>query len=201
MNERHILITGCSGGGKSSLLEALNARGLATVPEPGRRIVKEEDAGNGAVLPRVNPKAFAQRAVMMSRSDLAEAAKRDGAVFFDRGLIDAAVALQHAGGKSYRALLDTEGPFAKRVLIAPPWPEIFGVDPERKHGFGEAVEEHARLLHALLDLGYQPVALPKMPVEERVVLSCGNLAVAPPQRLHRQTKTGRCGGSTRFSLV
>lgn len=168
MDDGFILISGCSGGGKSTLLEALNARGFSTVAEPGRRIVREETANNGTALPWVDLKAFAQRAVDMSRVDLADAANLHGPVFFDRGLIDAAVALELAGGKTYRAILGPERPYANPVLIAPPWPEIFVADPERKHGFGEAEDEYARLVHAFEDLGYRMVELPKVSVEERV---------------------------------
>lgn len=168
MNDGHILISGCSGGGKSSLLDALHLRGFATVPEPGRRIVEEERARNGTALPWVDLKAFAERAVEMSRSDLAQAAGQACPVFFDRGLIDAAVALQHAGGAPYRTVLGGERPYATRVLLAPPWPEIFVTDPERRHGFDAAEAEFARLSPALEDLGYKTIELPKVPVEERV---------------------------------
>ncbi|MEO1705188.1 MAG: AAA family ATPase, partial [Pseudomonadota bacterium] len=49
----HILITGCSGGGKSTLLAALAQQGHAVVREPGERIVRSEMAsgGMGEILP------------------------------------------------------------------------------------------------------------------------------------------------------
>ena len=36
---RHVVLSGCSGGGKSALLAELSSRGFETVEEPGRRIV------------------------------------------------------------------------------------------------------------------------------------------------------------------
>jgi predicted ATPase len=45
---RFVVISGCSGGGKSTLLIELGRRGYATVEEPGRRIVKEEMLGEAA---------------------------------------------------------------------------------------------------------------------------------------------------------
>jgi AAA domain len=45
---RFVVISGCSGGGKSTLLIELGRRGYATVEEPGRRIVKEERLGEAA---------------------------------------------------------------------------------------------------------------------------------------------------------
>ena len=38
----------------STLLEALDQRGFATVPVPGRRVVTEEIAGDDKALPRVD---------------------------------------------------------------------------------------------------------------------------------------------------
>jgi predicted ATPase len=37
-----VVISGCSGGGKSTLLAELAQRGYGVVEEPGRRIVREE---------------------------------------------------------------------------------------------------------------------------------------------------------------
>lgn len=96
-----ILITGCSGGGKSTLLDALGAKGYGTIPEPGRRIVASEIAGSGKNLPWVDMEAFAQSALNMARSDLKSAKGLSGTMFFDRGVVDAAVALQAAGGAPF----------------------------------------------------------------------------------------------------
>jgi predicted ATPase len=52
--DRFVVISGCSGGGKSTLLAELRGRGYAVVEEPGRRIVREELEGRGAALPWVD---------------------------------------------------------------------------------------------------------------------------------------------------
>lgn len=61
--ERLVVISGCSGGGKSTLLAELARRGHATVEEPGRRIVKQERQAGGPALPWNDPVAFARRAM------------------------------------------------------------------------------------------------------------------------------------------
>jgi predicted ATPase len=53
------------------------------------------------------------------------------------------------------------------VFLAPPWPEIYVTDPERRHGFDEAVAEYARLQEVYADLGYESVVLPKIGVAGR----------------------------------
>ena len=72
-----MIISGCSGGGKSTLLAELHRRGFATVDEPGRRIVKEELQGRGSALPWINAAKFARRAIAMSLADIEAAAALD----------------------------------------------------------------------------------------------------------------------------
>jgi predicted ATPase len=61
---RFILLSGCSGGGKSTLLAELAQRGFATIEEPGRRVVREELASGGDALPwiEVDPQTYEVRA-------------------------------------------------------------------------------------------------------------------------------------------
>jgi predicted ATPase len=61
-----VVISGCSGGGKSTLLTELGRRGYVMVEEPGRRIVRAEMPGDGLALPWVNATAFARRAITLA---------------------------------------------------------------------------------------------------------------------------------------
>jgi predicted ATPase len=61
--ENFVTISGCSGGGKSTVLAELQQRGFATIEEPGRRIVAEEIKRDGRALPWIDPVAFAGRAI------------------------------------------------------------------------------------------------------------------------------------------
>jgi predicted ATPase len=162
-----VLITGCSGGGKSTLLAELRARGHAVVEEPGRRIVREELENGGAALPWVDPAAFARRAIEMALADRQAAHGQSGWVFCDRGLIDAAAALEAVTGEAVLAELDARNRYHSRVFLAPPWPEIYLTDPERRHGFEAGLAEYARLQALLPALGYAVLILPKVPVAAR----------------------------------
>lgn len=159
MAARRIAISGCSGGGKSTLLAELARRGFAMIEEPGRRIIE-----SGGPTPWDDLAGFARRAVAMALADLDAAADLPGPVFFDRGLIDAAVALEHATGEP--AALDLTARY-DRVLLAPPWPEIHVTDDARRHGIAEALAEYARLEIAWPALGYAPVLLPRSDVGAR----------------------------------
>lgn len=60
---RFILLSGCSGGGKSTLLAKLASRGLPVVDVPGRQIVKEQRFVDGPALPWVDPVLFVELSV------------------------------------------------------------------------------------------------------------------------------------------
>jgi predicted ATPase len=175
---RFVVVSGCSGGGKSTLIEALARRGFSTVAEPGRRIVAEERAGEGLALPWIDLAAFARRAVAMATADRAAAEVMPGWVFFDRGLIDAAVALEHATGEAVVERLALAHPYHRKVFLTPPWPEIWTGDRARLHDLADAEAEYARLVRAWPALGYAVHVLPKVGVEDRIEWMLSALGVA-----------------------
>lgn len=175
--DRFVIVTGCSGGGKSTLLGELRRRGHAVVEEPGRRIVAEEMERAGTALPWIDAAAFARRAIDMSLDDRTKAERSAGWVFFDRGLIDAAAALQHLAGGSPVETMGRAYRNNRRVFMAPPWPEIYVNDPERRHGFAEAVAEYDRLRDAYLSLGYEICVLPRESVDRRADLVLAILGI------------------------
>jgi predicted ATPase len=164
---RFVVLSGCSGGGKSSLLAELGRRGSAVVEEPGRRIVREEIACGGSALPWLDGAAFLRRALAVAQEDYAAASTCERWVFFDRGLVDAAAGLARFTGEQALLSIAQTHRYHPRVFLAPPWPEIYQADPERRHGFESAVAEYERLLAVYPSLGYQVSILPKIGVPER----------------------------------
>ena len=173
--DRFIILSGCSGGGKSTLLAELARRGFATVEEPGRRIVIEETGHNGTALPWIDIEAFARRAIAMALEDR-QKAPAAGLVFFDRGLIDAASALHHVCGDGTIETLRRAHRYNPLVFLTPPWPEIYRGDSERQHGFDAAVAEYERLLRDYARLDYEVIVLPKVPVSQRADIVLARLA-------------------------
>ena len=165
--ENFVTISGCSSGGKSTLLVELRRRGFATVDEPGRRIVAEELKRGGRALPWADAVAFLRRAIEVSLADRAAADASARWVFFDRGLIDAAAALEDLTGERVVESVGLVYRYNKRVFLAPPWPEIYTLDQERRHGLAAAVAEYNRLIEVYPSLGYEIHVLPKASVAER----------------------------------
>lgn len=157
-----MMISGCSGGGKSTLVAELARRGFAVVAEPGRRIISEARAGNGGALPWVDPAGFARAALAMSVADH-EAAR--GLTFFDRGVVDAAVAMVATGqGTPDDAVARHR---YDRLFLAPPWPEIYENDEDRRHSLEKALSDYERVRQAYGHAGYLPVTLPRDSVAAR----------------------------------
>ena len=157
-----VMISGCSGGGKSALLSELARRGLNVVAEPGRRIIAEEREGDGSALPWIDAGAFARRALAMSVADHEQA---QGLTFFDRGVVDAAVAMRASkGGDPTRAVATHR---YDALFLAPPWPEIYENDADRRHSLETALRDYERVRQTYLDAGYEPVVLPRDTVVAR----------------------------------
>lgn len=178
-SSRGVILSGCSGGGKSTLLSELSRLGFATVPEPGRRIVQAELRGDGKALPWVNPAAFAERAIEVAAKDRDLARKAGAWTFFDRGLVDAAVALEHATGQPAAITLARFSPYHRRVFLTPPWTEIYERDAERPSRMDEAIAEYERLIVSYEKLGYHPIILPKVSVPKRVAFVLDHLGWPP----------------------
>jgi predicted ATPase len=52
-------------------------------------------------------------------------------------------------GKPVLTALGQANRHHRRVFLAPPWPEIYKTDPERRHGLDVAMAEYSRLPETL----------------------------------------------------
>lgn len=161
-NERpQYLITGCSGAGKSALIEELARRGFEVVREPGRRLVAQ------GIEPWRDLGRFLRMAEALAWNDLTDAATMDGPVFFDRGVLDAAAGLERISGEPMEARLGNARPYNPRVLFAGEWPEIFVNDEGRRHSMDAARREEDHLRRRLPELGYSLEDLPQTGIADR----------------------------------
>jgi predicted ATPase len=168
--DRFFLLTGGPGSGKTTLIEALAAAGFATSPEAGRGIIRDQVAIGGSALPWQDKALFSELMLSWELRSWQAACDRAGPVFFDRGVPDTL---------GYYRLIGLPAPdhvrvaaerfrYASRVFIAPPWPEIFTQDEERKQTLDEAERTYHSLVGVYGELGYELAELPRAPVEERL---------------------------------
>ena len=97
-------------------------------------------------------------------------------MFFDRGLIDASVALRSLTGEPTLNAIKRSHRYHQRVFLAPPWPEIYVTDNERRHSLDAGIAEYQRLIDAYPALGYDVTILPKVDVAERAEFVLRTLA-------------------------
>jgi len=167
---RFIVLTGGPGSGKTTLIEALRRLGLATAPEAGRAIIREQVAIAGPALPWLDQRLFFEVILAWEMRTYRAMQDTAGPVFFDRGVPDAAggwAMLGEAVPAHVRAAI-TAFRYAPLVFLAPPWPEIYTGDTERKQGFAEAQRTFTAMRTAYRGAGYDLAELPKVPVPARL---------------------------------
>ena len=128
--DRLHVVTGGPGSGKSTLIEALAAAGIATSAEVGRAIIKEELAAGGTALPWVDHRAFAERMVVREVAAHQAALASGRAVVLDRGVPDV-IGFLRVSGLDVPPHIDAAARACRynpRVFIAPWWPDIFTTD-------------------------------------------------------------------------
>lgn len=178
MKSQMHVITGGPGSGKTSLIEALAAQGLNHMPEAGRAIIQDQVDIGGTALPWADREAFAQMMLAWELRSYREAIDSPGPVIFDRGIPDVI---------GYLKLCELPVPptlqraarqrrYARKVFIAPFWPEIFRQDSERKQTPAEAEATYSAMVDAYTDLGYDLVALPMASVAARAAFVLASIA-------------------------
>jgi len=167
---RFFVLTGGPGSGKSTLLDALERLGHARTMEAGRAIIQDQVAIGGDALPWVDPGVFAELMLSWEMRSYRMAQSCAGPVFFDRGVPDVAGYLRLVGRPVPRRVEKAIEVFRynRRVFVAPPWPEIFRQDAERKQEFAEAVKTFEAMMATYSEYGYETLVLPCVAVDERV---------------------------------
>lgn len=168
--DRLHVLTGGPGSGKTTLIEALARDGVATSPEVGRAVIREQLAAGGNALPWADQQAFADLMLVRDVAAQREALATGAVTVLDRGIPDV-VGFLRASGLPVSPHIDDA---ARRyrynpcVFIAPFWAEIFTGDAERKQSPDVAEATFAVMVETYRDYGYDLVELPRAPVADRV---------------------------------
>ncbi|MDA0566529.1 AAA family ATPase [Streptomonospora sp. S1-112] len=167
--DRFFVVTGGPGSGKSTLLDHLRPLGLACAPEAGRAVIRDQAAIGGRGLPWADPGLFAELMLAWDMRSHREAAAAEGAVVFDRGVVDVLGYLRLSGRPvpEHVAAAARRVRYHRRVFVAPPWPEIYRTDGERRQSPAEAERTYDAMVTAYTEHGYELVELPRVPPAER----------------------------------
>lgn len=169
-----IVISGCSGGGKSTLINELSKMGYAIFPEVATEIVNHQLNKNGQKTPWQDPGGFCELLIEKSLDDFYRAKAmtdvHDNTIFFDRSYLE---------GIRYHKRLNTidsnkydffinDLRYFHTVYITPPWEEIYCQNEIRKHSFKKSVDDFEKVVSFYSKCGYQTIELPKVSVKARV---------------------------------
>jgi predicted ATPase len=167
--ERFFVLTGGPSSGKSTLIDAIEQSGYARSLEAGRGIIQDQSAIGGRALPWDDRTLFAEMMLCWEMRSYHMAQQQAGPVLFDRGIPDVLGYLRLLGLPAPEHMRKAADSFRynRQVFIAPPWPEIFRQDRERKQDFDEAVRTYHALVATYIALGYDLVEIPRAPVKER----------------------------------
>ncbi|QDH33432.1 AAA family ATPase [Porphyrobacter sp. YT40] len=164
---RHLVLTGAPGAGKTALLEAAAASGMATSPEVARALLQQP---GGMALRENDPLGFALTMLEGHLAEYRRFADHPGPVLFDRGFPDVVGFLEMANLPIPEAVesacrtLRYDGP----IFRAPAWPAIYRQDAERIQDFAEAVASDRAVSAAWRRYGYSVVDLPLASVADRL---------------------------------
>jgi predicted ATPase len=168
--DRLFVLTGGPGSGKTTLIEALAAARIATSPEVGRAVIREQLAIGGDALPWADQRAFADLMVVRDVAAHAAALATGVVTVLDRGVPDVAGFLR-VSGLPVPPHIDAAARTCRynpRVFIAPFWMEIFTSDAERKQSAGVASATFDVMADTYRGYGYELIEVPRVSVAERV---------------------------------
>lgn len=166
---RFFVLTGGPGSGKSTLIDALRRAGYAGMGEAGRAIIQDQVGVGGPATPWGDAALYAELQLAWEMRSHRMAQDMPGLVFFDRGVPDVIGYLRLIGRPVPAHMLNAAETFryAPRVFVAPPWPEIYAQDAERKQSVEEAARTYDAMVATYSSFGYELVELPRASVEER----------------------------------
>jgi predicted ATPase len=172
-DSKRYVITGGPSSGKTTLISNISKRGYHTCHEAARLLIdKEILEGKSLEEIRINELEF-QRKVLEIKLELEDKIPRDETVFIDRGIPDSIAYYKFYGFDLKEILKFCKEKRYKKIFFLESLP--FEKDYARIENEKQAKRLGELIKKAYLDLGYDVVTVPRMPIEERVNFVLSNL--------------------------
>lgn len=177
--ENLFVITGGPGVGKTAIIEELQRRNYATVPEVARQIIQEQVLSKGTAVPWADTRSYTE--LMLSRSIDAFLSLDSSTfpTFCDRGIPDTLCyvrIIEHADIATIERACQ-QFRYNRRVFLLPPWEEIYKTDTERKQTFAEAIQVYEQMRRTYEDCSYEVCEVPIGPVITRTAFILASVPI------------------------
>lgn len=180
------MVTGAPGTGKTSIIKGLEKSGFYCFHEVIRNMTAAAKHDRGSSQPTTNPLLFVKdpyqfnTGLLKARiADFVDADRLQKKVcFFDRGIPDVLAYMDYFKQEyEDHFIMACELNRYEKVLLLPPWKEIYVSDNERLESFSEAEDIHEHLVETYSGFGYSLIEVPKRPVQERIDFIIKKLAL------------------------
>jgi predicted ATPase len=174
---KRIVITGGPGTGKTSVIQLLEEKGYFCFHEVVRDLTLEAKRNGNPDAIHSNPLAFVDDPFAFNRHILEARLKhfRSGneldhkVVFYDRGIPDVLAYMRYFDQEYPEEFVSCcQAHKYDKVVVLPPWKDIYTRDEERLESFDQAMEIHEELLSIYSEFQYSSLMIPKGSVAERV---------------------------------
>lgn len=167
---KKIALIGGPATGKTTLIDALKAKGFSCMDEISRQITIEAQKNGVKQLFLEDPIWFSKQLLEARKNQfLASQNFNEPLVFFDRGLPDVVAYLDYIKSdfdQEFIAVCETHK--YDQVFILPPWKAIHKTDNERYESFDQLVEIHEYLKKWYNKFGYTAIEIEKGSIEDRL---------------------------------
>ena len=170
MNTKKIALIGGPGTGKTTLINALKAKGFACMEEISRQVTLEAQQKGIDQLFLEDPLLFSEHLLLGRQNQFLKADDLNHEiVFFDRGLPDVVAYLDYLKSsypESFKTICSQHK--YNHIFILKPWKAIYEQDNERYETFEQALIIHNFLMETYTSYGYSIIEIPFGTVQERI---------------------------------
>ena len=167
---KKIALIGGPATGKTTLIDALKAKGFSCMDEISRQITIEAQKKGVKQLFLEDPIWFSKHLLEARKNQfLVSQNFNEPLVFFDRGLPDVVAYLDYIKSDfDHEFITVCETHKYDQVFILPPWKAIHKTDNERYESFDQLVEIHEYLKKWYSKFGYTAIEIEKGSIEDRL---------------------------------